>query len=363
MRRPSPVKYAHGYIVNFRHAGVRYQRRFPHAIHADPKAAAQAFIDSVIGETPEPEIESRGMAEHLRAYLNYSEQRGKKKQSTLRGDRTRLGILLRFCSQHKITRPDQINLKTFRKFQDYYFANAPFTKAPYHRKQRSDPNATWEKYRQISSAFFRWCQKRELMTGNPAGDGEFKTKPKSRVPIIYAIEDLAKLFDRFDQLDSDQPYPWLGAAFRFLAYTGARLGELLKCRRAQVDFKNNLVHLVNTKTNVDRSLVIHDKLKPFLERLPTNTELLFDNGLGAPRYTESGYWKILSRAMAKCEIDPTGRNVQTFRHTFCAYLLMEGAPIVTVQELMGHDNIETTVRYARHFAKGHKEAVLAKLPY
>jgi site-specific recombinase XerD len=48
------------------------------------------------------------------------------------------------------------------------------------------------------------------------------------------------------------------------------------------------------------------------------------------------------------------------RHTFASRLIMKGVDLRTVQELMGHRNIQMTCRYA-HLAPEHKQAAVEKL--
>ena len=47
----------------------------------------------------------------------------------------------------------------------------------------------------------------------------------------------------------------------------------------------------------------------------------------------------------------------TLRHTYASHLTMRGAPLKAIQELMGHANIQTTMRYAHLAASSLREAV------
>ena len=49
-----------------------------------------------------------------------------------------------------------------------------------------------------------------------------------------------------------------------------------------------------------------------------------------------------------------------FRHTFASRLVMKGVDLRTVQELMGHKSILTTMRYA-HLTPGHQAAAVELL--
>lgn len=359
---PTPVRYLKGFKVQFLHKGIRYRKRWTFDEWSDPQGQAQAFIDAILhGQTGPITL----IPDAISRYLFYSEKIKRKAYVTLTNDTTRLRNFARYCVESKISRVDQLNILLMRKFQEWYFLNAPFSDRPHHRRRRSDPNSTWEKYRQIVSAFCAWAVKEGLLQTNPAADPALKTKAKSLVPVIYTIDELAALFEHFDSLDSSRPVPYLGAVFRFFAYTGCRFGEMFNCRWPQIDFPHNAIRFVNTKTGIDRTVPMSAKLRPYLERLPRKTTYVFDNGIGAPLYHESAYWKMLETALKAIEAAPAlgPRNLYTFRHTFAANLCMAGVPITTVKELMGHSNIQTTMRYALHFSVGHKEDSIARLPY
>ncbi len=55
-------------------------------------------------------------------------------------------------------------------------------------------------------------------------------------------------------------------------------------------------------------------------------------------------------------------KVHTLRHTFASHLVMSGVDLPTVQKLMGHSDIQTTMIYA-HLAPEHLANAVNKLPY
>lgn len=57
---------------------------------------------------------------------------------------------------------------------------------------------------------------------------------------------------------------------------------------------------------------------------------------------------------------PESRNLHRLRHTFCSHLAMRGAPARAIQDLAGHADLKTTMRYM-HLAAGSAEAAIALL--
>jgi len=51
----------------------------------------------------------------------------------------------------------------------------------------------------------------------------------------------------------------------------------------------------------------------------------------------------------------SGATCHTFRHTFASHLVMASVPLFTVQRLLGHAQIDTTMIYA-HLAEDHSAA-------
>ncbi len=68
-------------------------------------------------------------------------------------------------------------------------------------------------------------------------------------------------------------------------------------------------------------------------------------------------WMI--SAQRRAGLDPKGA-VHILRHTFCSHLAMRGAPAKAIQELAGHQNLQTTLRYM-HLSPAAREGAIRLL--
>ena len=66
---------------------------------------------------------------------------------------------------------------------------------------------------------------------------------------------------------------------------------------------------------------------------------------------QSAVGKAVKRASRLAEIDKP-IHCHTFRHSFATHLLMDGYDIRTVQELLGHKDVKTTMVYTHVLNRG-----------
>ena len=195
-------------------------------------------------------------------------------------------------------------------------------------------------------------------------------KTSAPVPKFYDFDDYKRLVDGARAVDARSHLVVLlgGDA-------GLRRGEMLALRWGDIDFKRR--HLVvqeavwegKKKDGGGGTERITDTPKGGRSRVIPLTDALFE-ALRSHRHLRgeivlygndgepaTGYRlrDLIEAAEKRAGMRVTGR-LHVLRHTFCSHLAMRGAPAKAIQELAGHADLSTTMRYmhlspaARHDA-------------
>jgi integrase len=170
--------------------------------------------------------------------------------------------------------------------------------------------------------------------------------PKYSEPPVkfYSLEQVTQLFAA-----ASNTVEWLAVAF--LLMTGLRKGEAQHAEFSDVDFAGKVIRVLD-KPNLDwhpktwqcREIPIPDELISAIKALKNSAKSNFiftnkDGGMSSRNAIYRIIIRVAERAGLECDAD-----CHTFRRTF-GTRWVEKAPIQVVQKLMGHKNIETTMRY------------------
>jgi len=207
-----------------------------------------------------------------------------------------------------------------------------------------------------------------------------RAKKSSRVPVVLTKKEIKKIVDCIPER--------LKLPLKLIYASGIRLTECVRLRVKDLDFGNHSLIVRSGKGDRDRVTLLpeflHDSLKQHLKMVKETHENDLSKGYGAvflpdalgkkyPEADREWVWQyvfpsanlsvdprsgivrrhhmgqqILQRAMRKA-VKSAGveksASIHTLRHSFATHLLQAGYDIRTVQDLLGHKDVNTTMIY------------------
>jgi integron integrase len=231
--------------------------------------------------------------------------------------------------------------------------------------------------------FYKQVLYREIEWVN---DIKWAKRPR-KLPVVFSKAEISRIL------------PYLEGNYRLIANimygSGLRLNECISLRIQDIDFDFSQIIVRNSKGGKERSTILPDLLHDALKAQIENTQALhlFDlrNGYGTvylpnalerkyPNANRSFNWQYLFPAKS-LSLDPRSNRKQrhhvhidsvqkhiraailksgvqkkgsshSFRHSFATHLLEAGYDIRTIQELLGHEDVSTTMIYTHVMKKG-----------
>jgi integrase len=335
----------------WRHNGTQVKRRVgPKRMEGSrdglTRLAAEAELRRLIGEVKPvvPASEALTIAEVGRRYMAHLERAGRKLSTRLAVESTLRVHLEPFFGDRavgSVTHEDVIDLMVLMESKGI----APKT----IRNQIG-----------TLSALFNYAKnpRRRWATWNPCEGIE--------LPAVPAHDGFRYL--ELDQLDAlvanAQPGPYEAldrALYRTAAMTGLRSGELIALRWRDVDWPASAIRVRSNyvcgefgspkSKRSTRSVPMADQVAGELERYyqasgePAEGELVFPSPKSGGPLDKSAALRRMRRALKAARLDE-GHRFHDLRHTFGTAMAAAGVPMRTLQEWMGHRDIQTTQRYA-----------------
>lgn len=191
-------------------------------------------------------------------------------------------------------------------------------------------------------------------------------KVEKTLPQVLSVQEVIKIIEAVKGTD---PLSIRNQALLELIYgSGLRVSELLDLKIADIHLLEGYVRVLG-KGNKEREVPLGDMsvqaLRLYLTKsrnqLTMNSiDYLFLNQDGK-RLSRQGFFKILRKIAKAAGID---RDVSphTLRHSFATHLLEAGVDLRTLQELLGHEDIQTTQIYTHISQKHIKDVYLNTHP-
>ncbi len=183
----------------------------------------------------------------------------------------------------------------------------------------------------------------------------------SKPPRFLTTGECRKLLDQ----SPNHLYPIF---FTFLS-TGMRKAELENLEWADVDMESRKIRIQRKDfwqpKAGERNIPINQKLLELLTRLKEENDSGLKSSFVFP-HKDGGKTKAklrlqLIKIAQKAGIENLTK-LHSFRHTFASHLVMNGVDLPSIQKLMGHSDIQTTMIYA-HLAPDHLADAVDKLEF
>ena len=206
------------------------------------------------------------------------------------------------------------------------------------------------------ASLFGFLQDMGYVQANPA---HRLPLPKIKQPVpIFLTEETAH------QLIAAAGKPWQRALVILLLSTGIRRTEVVTITLDDLDLEQRQV-LIRGKGGKERMLPLTEQAVEAIEeylrhRVKTKSRHLFVSTTGGHAIQGRIVNRILNRILRRAGLQDQGITPHKLRHTFATHLIRSGADIRTVQELLGHADIQTTARYL-HSDTRTKQTAVGKL--
>jgi integrase len=189
---------------------------------------------------------------------------------------------------------------------------------------------------------------------DPLPPGSFDPLPDERGRVDYFAPEEWRAF--LAAVDDD-----VRPAFRALLYTGSRLNEVLSLTWGDVDIPGRKVTFTMRKVKGRlKSQRMSAALAEVLEALPRGTPAahVFTRADGTPwpdYMVKSRFYSAATKAETRETL-----SVHAIRHTFASWLAIDGVPLRTIAELLGHTSVAMTFRYA-HLSPAHLQEAVERI--
>jgi site-specific recombinase XerD len=267
--------------------------------------------------------------EHFENYLRHK-WRINHKPKTIEGSFTSIMLFLRFyggLGKTDIRQIERSDLETFIE----------------HEQERGMYISTVRTRMVSVIAFLHFLTEQEILSPS-LFKKRIKLKLPETLPRAMNPKDVKKLIDVIHDVRGR-------ALILLLLRTGMRIGEVLGLTTNDIDIPEKKVRVMEGEKNEQGRVVYLSPDALFALRrwfqIRKKEEAYLFYGQHHGRLCYSAARSCFVNYLRKARLDQKGYTVHCLRHTFASELLNAGMRLEVLQQLLGHDDIEVTRRYAR----------------
>ena len=215
-------------------------------------------------------------------------------------------------------------------------------------------------------SFFRFLVLDGVVESDPTELLEWPSLP-DHLPVVLTLEEIDRIEDSIDLSKAEGARN--RAIIEVLFSCGLRVSELVNMKLSDL-YMEDRVLLVRGKGNKERLVPVSNKAIADLKRWffdrnlmkikPGEDDYVFLNRRGA-HLTRTMILIMVKRQAEEAGIKKT-ISPHTFRHSFATALLQGGADLRSIQAMLGHEKIDTTLVYTHISNEQLRKAILEHHP-
>jgi integrase/recombinase XerC len=273
----------------------------------------------------------------------------KYRKYTVRNSVYSLSVFATFVKERRKITPQDVDENDYIDFSLYLGSVVS------GRTKRKLYKATIEARLANVRSFFCFLFRSGYILKNPIENTEIKVTGKEKKRNIFTRDEMAAFLDSIESTHKGGLRD--RAMFELMYSSGLRISEVSRLNVSDLDFSSRLLSVRMGKGSKDRVVPFSDValfcIKRYMKEYRKEVvrslgsrckDVLFVTSKGRISVVtiKRVFYKILAEADAAAGKYVTPHSI---RHTTATHLLEAGADVRYVQELLGHESIETTVRY------------------
>jgi site-specific recombinase XerD len=127
---------------------------------------------------------------------------------------------------------------------------------------------------------------------------------------------------------------------------GLRIGEVVKLRKADVDWDQNRIFIKAGKGKKDRYVFLSEKTKGVMKDYQKDypTQYWYFEGQEGGQYSVRSIQAVFHRSLERAQVDAYA-TVHTLRHSYATHSMEAGVDLRVIQVALGHNSPKTTEIY------------------
>jgi integrase/recombinase XerD len=201
--------------------------------------------------------------------------------------------------------------------------------------------------------FTRFLKDHDYLAHDPGAKIKLPKEPKPLPKVILSLEEVRKLF-RAPDMQTNRGYR-NRIILEILYDTAIRRNEMTHVRLPDLDLEAGFIHIRQGKGDKERVVPLSQRVCGLVKNYVLAVRSSFIQGDDSGHLVLNRWgrkmdpmavWAVV-HACAKLAGLKSRISTHTLRHTCATHMLRNGAPIRHIQEMLGHESLETTQLYTR----------------